>query len=140
MIKLTAVEALKAMPEQYAEVVAKILKKGKHDLRSYAWELKTAQTIDNSLREAKTIEQQLAIRVKNTCCFLEAKVKHSRFSSDITKTVPQIVIDEYRKRLEESEKEQQRVDKLSPAERDKEVESLLKQLRGPGFVELRVGR
>lgn len=61
-----------------------------------------------------------------------------RFDNSISR--PKVIVDCYRKQHEENIKEEERAASLTPEEREAETEELLKQLRGPGFMELRIPR
>jgi hypothetical protein len=87
-----------------------------------------------------SIDEQ--VKEHGTACHVRVLMqkKSSRFTSELLATTPQFILDDYRKGLEERAAEQARFNALPPEERQRELESTLKQLRGPGFVAIQVPR
>ena len=73
--------------------------------------------------------------VSRTQASLGARMPGAYVSAELEE-VPQVLRDEIHNRVLKDEAEQARVDAMSPEERQQNIEELLGELRGPGFIEL----
>lgn len=85
----------------------------------------------------RTIEQRVTDFVSRTTCWISVYCGRAWMQSEPI-PVPKEFHDYYRKQQEENLREEVRVASLTPEEKQKEVDLLLKQLAGPGFVALKI--
>lgn len=99
-----------------------------------------AEVLASKPQEPPSIDEQ--VREHANACHVRVLMqkKSSRFTSELLTTTPQFILDNYREYLEERAAEYARFQALTPEEKQRELESTLKQLRGPGFVELHIPR
>jgi len=144
-------DAARRWPEAVEEIVAK-LRKGKSahrdaDPASLDWSIEwclqvrgyTFGEIINRDVLPPTPEEKAEENVKNSTAWLSAKKGRWSGQSNALKDLPQEVKDEYARSAAEERKEKDRVEALTPEERDKEVQNAIKTLRKyPGFTAIRV--
>lgn len=86
-----------------------------------------------------TVEETVAKRVKNSSTYLVASYNHLRLTFKL-ETVPTLVVEGYRKSTQDIEDGRKRYAALPQAQKDKELEDNLKELRKhSGFMEFGVG-
>ena len=131
--------------KEYKIIVDSLNKKGVHenDIKwEYDWCVVASISSDPFCFNApveqkrKTLQERLDTLLPNIRCYLLGSYKRKR-NSEIIKEIPQVIIDSYSKEYENAIKEEDAFDALSPEEKNKSIENLLKQLRGkPGFIEI----
>lgn len=90
-------------------------------------------------REEMTVEERLRKQLKNVFVQIQASYGRYQLRSEVLEEIPEQVEDGYRKSIQEQEEERKRVEALTPEERDKETQVLLRELRKyPGFLEMHI--
>lgn len=152
-IDITYAQAMADYPQEAQEAIAKLRKsrskKRKADPATLKWQYDwgtqvgghsfqdllngTAQN-DAANRRDMTVKERIADEVSRT--FVQVTV--AGYGAKLT-TVPAEIMREIIDHHTEEQREEQRIDALSPEERAAEVERLLGELRGtPGFFEVRL--
>lgn len=81
-----------------------------------------------------SIEEKLVEFSKNCFVWIEGSFGRRKAGSDVLVSIPQELLDQRRRRLEEDEAERKRVDALTPEERQAEIAKCLGFLsKSPGF-------
>jgi len=132
-LKTTYQEVLKRYPQQVAEILKKkdeSSSKSKDmkpsDMR---WEFDWCVCIGSN-------GHNIPSTIVSVC--LVGKAGHGRWYAGLLET-PHEITDLYDKQKEEEKKEKERISKLTPEERNRETQKILKQLRGmPGFWEINI--
>lgn len=152
-LSLTYAQALKRYPVHVKQILTDIrASKSKHNKTkpealdwNYDWCVLITESgslehvLKKSVKPRGSLEAQLQDQLRRTSVWLEASKAGLRRSQKLD-AVPDAIREQYRKEIEEDIAEQARVDALSPAENQREIEALLGQLRGPGFMEFPVSR
>ena len=100
-------------------------------LLQWEWRYSWVERIDGSVRPGSP-EEEIQRRVDNSGVRLD--LFHGRCCFSVSIEVPAKIIDKIRSGIEAQEAERVRVDALSPDDRQAEIEGLLGELAGPGFV------
>lgn len=156
-LKTTYENALAAYPDAVNSVMDKIRKgksKCRHDAPDsfewgYDWSVQITRGVYNIHQvlqiasgqrqhdpEPEGVEAKVAdIIPRISVCISAKKGRTTWLSAQRLPSVPPEIIAEYRKRFEEEEVEQRRIDALTPEQKDAELQDALGQLsRSPGFA------
>ena len=91
-------------------------------------------------KEPKSADEEVKDYARRAIVHLAGKISRAEWSSTDPVKFPDEIAQMIRKDFEKQQAEQARVDALSPEERDRETNEILRQLSGsPGFVALGVG-
>jgi len=94
---------------------------------------------DQKKEVERTVEERLQERLKNVFVYIKASFGQYYSLSSALKEIPKQIENNYKSMLQEQENEKKRVESLTPEERSKETERLLKELRkNPGFFEMHI--
>lgn len=156
-LEITYEQALREYPKEVDEIIRKIRKgRSKHKNaapETLTWEFNWGVRIDacsfedilsgkahaDQRREAeKTIDEKVNDYASRCSVILQAWREKMFAGSERLEPVPSQILAQYRKQLEKTLEEQTRFNDLTPKEQQEELEDLIDQLRGPGFVALSV--
>ena len=144
-LDITYREAHTRYPVQVAELrrLAKATSRRKEiTLQLCEFTLEWCVSIDGSFHPNEMSEDE-AVREYAKRCHVTLVAKQGRISrsSGPIAEVPNEILENYRQTLRKHREEMERVEALSPKEREAELEQLLEQLgKSPGFVTFKIGR
>jgi len=93
---------------------------------------------DAEIEMNKSFEQKIRDYAGN--CMVTVKAEKGRYcNSESIEGCPSEILVDYRESLIKGQKEQDRVAALSDEERESEMQGLLSELGGPGFMEMQMG-
>ena len=98
------------------------------------------EMIDSAVKKPISVDDKVAARLKNTFASLVIAQKGKNTKSIKLSVLPAVIEEQYRETALEQAKTKAEFDAKTPEERNTEIENLLSQLRGPGFMEIRIGR
>lgn len=91
-------------------------------------------------KDTLSIEDRVKEQMKNVNAFITAEKGRGKWFSDTSAKDPTEIKEHYRKQFEADDAEKFRMSALTPEENQKEIDDLLKELEGPGFVKIMVKR
>ncbi len=85
-----------------------------------------------------SMEERIQDEISRTHVYLTASLGRSHIHTPV-RPVPQTVVSKIREGAQRDYEERARVSRMSPEQRDREIQEALRQLRGsPGFVEMNI--